>query len=97
MKGIYAPTPLGEGSSRAWGLTPSSSVGFVSFEKPTNRVYIVSNGKLSKSAEKFGMKISQRLIEQGVARLTFTSHDDPEGGVNPLSHQAMDVIEAEGV
>lgn len=42
---VSAPTPLGKGSTRAWGLMPSASVGFVSFEKPTNRVYRTSRGR----------------------------------------------------
>lgn len=30
---VYAPTPLGKGSTRAWGLMPSSWVGFDAFRE----------------------------------------------------------------
>lgn len=30
---VYAPTPLGKGSTRAWGLMPSSWVGFDVFRE----------------------------------------------------------------
>jgi hypothetical protein len=30
---VFAPTPLGKGSTRAWGLMPSPSVGFDVFRE----------------------------------------------------------------
>jgi len=78
MRGVYAPTPLGKGSTRAWGLMPSASVGFVSFEKPTNRVYSLSSGSISGFGHKSQPRIAHILTQQRFRVLKFISPLDFE-------------------
>jgi hypothetical protein len=82
---VYAPTPLGKGSTRAWGLMPSSSVGFVSFEKPTNRVYSLSSGAIFDLIREAGSRIAQSLVAQRFEVSNFILWQALKNGINRIS------------
>ena len=57
---VLAPTPLGKGSTRAWGLMPSSSVGFDAFRETHKQ----------KDSTAFQVKSRYALSDKAESRLT---------------------------